>query len=266
MALIPGILPSNTCYGTPQDLLELFAQYLDVPAYALSSKVVFSTTSSGLTADVIWFDTTSVTNPILKITVSGGFVDYLKNYITQATAVTVANADYVLISDTSDSGNTKKGLVSDIAALAVPASGSITYPMLSTSGTEANNVAKRTAKAWVFVDGSSGNFVIPAGSSFNVTSVTDNGTGDMTINFTVAMGNATSSVVVSGNLGGLLENGAPAVFISMLYPSSTNTNAVNTTYCRAAFGRPYDWTESGPTYSKFTYYDPSIATFVVFGT
>ena len=107
MALIPGTLPSDTCYGTPQDLLELFAQYLDVPAFALNSKVVFSTSSVGLTADVVWFDTgsgapASATNPILKVTVSGGFVDYVNNYATNLAVVTTpAAGDYLLISQSS---------------------------------------------------------------------------------------------------------------------------------------------------------------------
>lgn len=122
MALIPGTLPNDTCYGTPQDLLELFAQYLDVPAFALSSKVVFSTTNTGFTSDIVWFDTTSATRPIMKITVSSsGFIDYVKNYITAAPVVTIVGADTVLILDASDSSNTKRGLVSDIAALVTPA-------------------------------------------------------------------------------------------------------------------------------------------------
>jgi len=117
MALIPGTLPSDTCYGTPQDLLELFAQYLDVPAFALNSKVVFGTSSAGLTADVIWFDTTAPTNPIMKITVSGGFTDYVNNYVKNLTTVTAATGDYVLISDVSDTGNSKKVTVQTIIDL-----------------------------------------------------------------------------------------------------------------------------------------------------
>jgi hypothetical protein len=121
MALIPGTLPNDTCYGTPQDLLELFAQYLDVPAFALSSKVVFSTTNTGFTSDIVWFDTTSATRPIMKITVSSsGFIDYVKNYITAAPVVTIVGADSVLILDASDSSNTKRGLVSDIVSLVTP--------------------------------------------------------------------------------------------------------------------------------------------------
>ena len=183
MALIPGTLPNDTCYGTPQDLLELFAQYLDVPAFALNSKVVFGTSSAGLTADVVWFDTTAPTNPILKITVSGGFVDYVKNYITAAPVVTIVGADTVLILDASDSGNTKRGLVSDI----VPAAGSVTFPMLSTSATEANNVEKRVAKAWVNFNGTG---TVAIRDDFNVSTVADNGTGTYTINFSTNLSNA----------------------------------------------------------------------------
>jgi hypothetical protein len=54
----------------------------------------------------------------MKITVSSsGFLDYVKNYITAAPVVTIVGADSVLILDASDSSNTKRGLVSDIAAL-----------------------------------------------------------------------------------------------------------------------------------------------------
>lgn len=35
MALISGALPPNTCYGTPQQLLDLFAQYLSLPGQNL---------------------------------------------------------------------------------------------------------------------------------------------------------------------------------------------------------------------------------------
>jgi hypothetical protein len=136
MALIPGTLPNDTCYGTPQDLLELFAQYLDVPAFALSSKVVFSTTNTGFTSDIVWFDTTSATRPIMKITVSSsGFLDYVKNYITAAPVVTIVGADSVLILDASDSSNTKRGLVSDIVSL-VPITPAKILQVVSTTKTD----------------------------------------------------------------------------------------------------------------------------------
>jgi hypothetical protein len=52
------------------------------------------------------------------------------------------------------------------------------------------------AKAWVNFDGT-GTVAIRA--SFNVSSITDNGTGDYTVNFTTAMPNANYSVNVNGN-------------------------------------------------------------------
>jgi hypothetical protein len=78
-----------------------------------------------------------------------------------------------------------------------PADGSITFAKLSTSGTEADNVASRTAKAWVNFDGTtntSGNCTIRA--DFNVSTVADNGTGNYTVNFTTNM--TSVNYVVSG--------------------------------------------------------------------
>ena len=69
-----------------------------------------------------------------------------------------------------------------------PADGSITFAKLSTSGTEADNVASRTAKAWVNFDGTTntgGNCTIRA--DFNVSTVADNGTGDYTVNFSTSL-------------------------------------------------------------------------------
>jgi hypothetical protein len=53
-------------------------------------------------------------------------------------------------------------------------------------------VAQGSAKAWVNFNGT-GTVAIRA--SFNVTSITDNGTGDYTLNFTTAMPDANYSVV-----------------------------------------------------------------------
>jgi hypothetical protein len=63
-------------------------------------------------------------------------------------------------------------------------SGKITFPMLSTSTTESDNVAKRTTKAWVNFTGTG---TVTIRNDFNVTTVGDNGVGDYLINFTVAM-------------------------------------------------------------------------------
>ena len=72
-----------------------------------------------------------------------------------------------------------------------PADGSITFAKLSTSGTEADNVASRVAKAWVNFDG---NGTVAINSDFNVSSITDNNIGDYTVNFSTALANANYAV------------------------------------------------------------------------
>lgn len=49
MPLIAGSLPPNTCYGTPQQLLDLFGSYLSLPGQniSLEAKVVTSNTTFG---------------------------------------------------------------------------------------------------------------------------------------------------------------------------------------------------------------------------
>ena len=53
------------------------------------------------------------------------------------------------------------------------------------------------AKAWVNFNGTG---TVAIRNSFNVSSITDNGTGDYTVNFTTAMPNANYAVACSGSL------------------------------------------------------------------
>lgn len=152
MALIPGTLPSDTCYGTPQDLLELFAQYLDVPAFALNSKVVFATSSTGLTSDVIWINTTSSTNPILSITAGGGFVDYVNNYATNLAVVTTpASGDYLLI---SQSNVLKKITYANIIPAATPTNRAFFFYKSADQTVTANTTTKCTFDQTLYNQGS----------------------------------------------------------------------------------------------------------------
>ena len=61
---------------------------------------------------------------------------------------------------------------------------------LSGTSTSVENVLNGTAKAWVNFNGT-GTVAIRA--SYNVSSITDNGTGDYTVNFTTAMVDANYS-------------------------------------------------------------------------
>jgi hypothetical protein len=68
-----------------------------------------------------------------------------------------------------------------------------------------NTVAQGSAKAWVNFNGT-GTVAIRA--SFNVTSITDNGTGDYTLNFTTALQDANYSITGSCRSPGVTSGGA----------------------------------------------------------
>lgn len=67
MALVPGTLPTGTCYGTPQDLLELFAQYLDLPSFTVSTVVQ---AVEGSTTTSVAVNTTTLTDTGLSVTIT----------------------------------------------------------------------------------------------------------------------------------------------------------------------------------------------------
>lgn len=62
----------------------------------------------------------------------------------------------------------------------------VTFGKLSTSGTEGDNVKQRVAKAWVNFQGSD---TVAINDDFNVSSITDNGTGNYTVNLSTSLGN-----------------------------------------------------------------------------
>lgn len=92
-----------------------------------------------------------------------------------------------------DASVTADELASSAVTTAKVSDGAITYGKLSTSATEADNVAKRTAKAWVNFNGTG----TPAiRSDFNVSSITDHGTGDQSVNFDVAFADSNYCAVI----------------------------------------------------------------------
>lgn len=94
-----------------------------------------------------------------------------------------------------------------------------------TVSTSSANVIRGSAKAWVNWNASSGSAVINA--SYNVSSVTRNGAGDYTINYTNAF--ADTSYVFSGSSGvssgsqTTWMSGAPAPALST-WKQTTSTN------------------------------------------
>jgi len=100
-----------------------------------------------------------------------------------------------------------------------PADGSITFAKLSTSATEADNVAKRTAKTWINFNGTG---TIASRASFNMSSITDNGTGDFTLNFTVAL--LDDNYCAVGNPGGTNSAGQTQIMIPKEGTTTTSSS------------------------------------------
>ena len=97
------------------------------------------------------------------------------------------------------------GLPDGIVDTDMLASSAVTTAKISdsqiTEAKLASDPQQGIAKAWINFDG--GAATIGTGrDSFNVASVTDNGTGDYTVNFTNAMANANYAVAISGKANG----------------------------------------------------------------
>jgi hypothetical protein len=103
-------------------------------------------------------------------------------------SIVINGSDAVLVTPT---GITTASIQDSSITTAKIADANITFGKLSTSATEADNVASRTAKAWVNFNGSG---TVAINSDFNVSSITDNNTGDYTVNFSTALANANYAV------------------------------------------------------------------------
>ena len=110
------------------------------------------------------------------------------------------------------------------------------------SGTDSPINVPGTAKAWVNFNGT-GTVAIRA--SYNVSSITDNGTGDYTVNFTTALADANYSVAattnrtsaVNGTILNLDSGTAPTTTAVRLLTFRVTTGIVDTEYNNIAIFR-----------------------------
>jgi hypothetical protein len=120
--------------------------------------------------------------------------------------------------------------ISQLSATGSPSSttflrGDNTWDGVASLTTASGSAPSYSARAWVNFNGT-GTVAIRA--SGNVSSITDNGTGDYTVNFTTAMSDANYDVVTSGNRTGALitgindVRGAPTT--SLVYIVTTSTS------------------------------------------
>ena len=199
--VIPTLTSSTATFGTTTStaatITTLTAGTTTGTAGIFTSGTIATLNSTTGTIGTINSTTGTITN--LSTTLAGDFTISQGTGTLGTTAVTAGS--YGSVSAIPFLTVDAKGRITSATTgtfSSTPADGSITFAKLSTSGTEADNVASRTAKAWVNFNGT-GTVAIRA--SFNVSSITDNGTGNYTANFTVAMADANYAVSLASALG-----------------------------------------------------------------
>jgi hypothetical protein len=106
------------------------------------------------------------------------------------------------------------------------------------------------AKAWVNFNGT-GTVAIRA--SFNVSSITDNGSGSYTVNFTTALADANYTMSGSGRIG----DGFDDANIGIASINRSSTGPYSTTSCAIRFAFP-------GIGANATFFDPDVASAVFF--
>jgi len=135
-------------------------------------------------------------------------------------SIVINGSDAVLVTTT---GITTASIQDSSITTAKIADANITFGKLSTSATEADNVASRTAKAWVNFNGT-GTVAIRA--DFNVSSITDGGAGIYAVNFTTAMTDADYAAFKVDDLRSVGE-------VDIVSASSVSVVVRNTTFALA---------------------------------
>jgi len=110
--------------------------------------------------------------------------------------------------------------------------GTLTLSTLSdgTNSTSATNAIQGSAKVWVNFNGT-GTVAIRA--SYNVSSITDNGTGNYTVNFTNALTDANYAVHVTGTEN---NTGEIARIATVYGDASTGASGKTSSAVRVVFG------------------------------
>ena len=189
--LTTGLIPTGT-FGTTTSTAATITTGT-IPTLTIGSTTATAGTVTSLTSSTANVTTGTISN--LTATLAGDFTITSGTGTLGTTGVTAGT--YGTSSIVPQIVVDAKGRITTVSTSGVtPASDSITYPMLSTSTTEADNVAKRTAKAWVNFNGQG---TVAIRDDFNVSSITDNGTGSYTVNFSSAMPNTDYCVNVSND-------------------------------------------------------------------
>ena len=137
-------------------------------------------------------------------------------------ASTTSTTAYKVTADTTGTLVLQTGST-PTTAVTIGTDQSVTLASALTIGSATQSVPSGTAplyssRAWVNFNGTG---TVAIRSSGNVTSITDNGTGDYTVNFTTAMPDANYSLVGTTS--------SDSVAITMIYVNGSNTALTTTT-------------------------------------
>ena len=150
--------------------------------------------------------------------------------IDALTAVSVATDEYVLTKDTTSgsaewkiatSGTTATTTSEGVVELATDAEVATGTDTVRVAPVSALGSHQGVCKAWVNFNGTG---TVAIADSYNVSSITDNGTGSFTINFTNAMSNANYSAAVGGS--GYFKFSYTYTTTDLLYVTRDLSNAV----------------------------------------
>jgi hypothetical protein len=109
-------------------------------------------------------------------------------------------------------------------AMTIDGSNGLTFPNSTTQSSGAS-----TAKAWVRFDGTT--LSIPSGGSYNVSSITRNGTGDYNVNFTTSLSSANYAPVCTtrnGSIAGLAQGSLTTSTFRFLCSNTSGTGTDST--------------------------------------
>jgi hypothetical protein len=114
---------------------------------------------------------------------------------------------------------------------------------------------KRVCHVWVHFKGTS---TVTIQDSYNVSSITDNGTGDYTVNFSITMANDNFSWSIGGTYPGTVTEHRP--FFVGAWSSTTHSNTLSTSHIRCASGLNYQ-----PGLHSAALYDAELVSVAIFG-
>ena len=160
-----------------------------LPATDGTAGQVLQTDGSGqLSVAALAADTVTATQIAANAVTSSEIADDAVTSAKLANTLNITSGNSLTIDSgaTITNSGTATGFVTD---------GSVTVAKLSTSATESDNVKQRVAKAWINYNASTAAIT----DDFNVSSITDVGTGIFTITLSTAM--SSSSYVVAGTVG-----------------------------------------------------------------